>query len=180
MLCALGAATFATVAVGWWSISAGVLGFLVALTWLTPDPAWTGTIVAIGAAFLLARPRSSSVGAAIAGCLAGFWVSLLEGQGVPMVAALGLSAAVVAGSAWMARTRREFAPSVLREEALLAIGGLGLVVAMGPDIAAGWQAAGVINLEPGSGRQGVFELWLVVTTGAAALGGGAHALWSRR
>ena len=180
MLCALGSATFSTAAVLRWSVPVGVVSFLVASTWLTPDPAWTGATAALVSALLLVRPQSSLPAAAIAGCLAGLWMTLLEAQGVPMVGALGLAAAVPAASGWMARTRDEFAPSALREDALLAIGGLGLVVAMGPDILAGWQSAGSMNLDPGGGRQAAIEVWLIVAIGTAALGGGVHALWSRR
>lgn len=180
MLCALGSATFATAGVAWWSLPVGVVSFVVAVTWLTPDPSSTGAIVALVSALLLRRPRTLVPAVVLAGCLAGIWASLLEARGVPIVLALGLSAGVPAASGWMARTRDEFAPSALREDALLAIGGLGLVVAMGPNILAGWQSAGSMNLDPGGGRQAAIEAWLMVAIGTAAVAGGVHALWSRR
>ena len=180
MLCALGAATFATGAAGTWSLAVAGASFTVAAVWLTPAPVWTGLSVAIVAALLLARPGSWLPASVLAGCLAGLWVSLLAAQGIPPAAACGVALAVPAVAAWMAQTREEFAPRMLREEALLAIGGLGLLVAMGPDVLAGWQTASAMNLEPGAGRRGVMEAWLMLATAGAALGGGLHALWSRR
>ena len=180
VLCALGAATFATAAAGWWAIPAGVAGFLTAAVWLQPDPVWTGTTIAFVSVLLLARPQTLAVAAVIAGCLGGLWASSLQDQGLPAAAAWGLSAAVPAASAWMTRVHEDFAPRHLREEAMLLIGGFGLLVAIGPDVLAGWRAATAMNLEPGSGYKGAFEVWVVLLAVVASLGGGVHSLWRRR
>ena len=180
MLCALGTATFAAVALRTWSTPVAAVSLGVAVIWLTPAPNWTGLSVAFVASLMLVRPQSWFPAATLAGGLAGLWVSLLEAQGIPLIAALGVALAVPAASAWMSRTREGFAPGVLREEALLAVGGLGLLVAMLPDVLTGWQTASAMNLDPDGGQQAVMESWLVLAMVATALGGGVHALRSRR
>ena len=183
MLCALGSATFATAAAGRWSVGslgAMLLGFVVAAAWLQPDPVWTGSLGVLVAGFHIFRPGARVVTAAAAGVLAGLWSGLLQGQGVPVAPALMLAGSVPGVTAWLAAWRTDFAPPELTEDAMLGVCALGLVVAVAPDIAAGWRSAAMLNLEPGGGVRGIIEVWvLVLSAGAVALGG-AHALWRRR
>ena len=180
LLAALGAATFATSATGRWSRWALPVGFVVAARWLQPDPVWTGGCVALAAAARLANPRLGPLTAVTAGILAGLWSSVLRSQGLPLVPALGLAAAVPAVSAWMTARRAGFAPRALKEEGAAWMCVLGLLVAVGPDVAAGWRSAIVLNLEPGSGTSAVFEVWVVVLSALSVIVGGVFTLWRRR
>ena len=179
LLCALGAATFATTIDSRRAIAAVVVGFLAGL-WLAPAPEWTGTVVALVAALHLARPGLEIPPAAFSGLLAGLWSTILHGAGTPLAIAVALAAAVPGASAWMSRHRSDFAPVRLREEALLLVGGLGLTVAVASDVAEGWRSARVLNLEPGGGAGGGIAGWVLAVGGAAAMAGGAHTLWRRR
>ena len=180
MLCALGSATFATAAVRSSSLVVALTSFTVAAIWFSPLPTVTELCVVLAAAMLLVWPKWWFPASALAGGLAGLWVSVLQAQGIPAVGAFGIALSIPAVSVWMTRTRKTFAPKVMQEEALLAMGGFGLILAMGPDVLAGWQTANAMNLDPGSGREGFMEDWLVLLTVGAGLGGGLHALRRRR
>ena len=94
-------------------------------------------------------------------------VAWLLGAGVPLVAAA------------LAARRAGFAPASLREDAVAAVGAFGLLVARGPAGTAGWGAAAVMNLEPGSGVRPGLDVSALVLGAAMLAGGGAHALWRR-
>ena len=178
MLCGLGAATFATAAVGrWYGVALVPLGFAVAAFWLRPDPVWIGGLVALVAALQLVWPDRAALTAVSAGVLAGLWGVVLQGAGLPVLPALMLAASVPAVSMVLARRRKAFAPAALREEACLGVGLLGLTVAMGPAMTAGWGSAAALNLEPGSGH--VMEAWVLFVGGGSVAFGGIYTLWRR-
>lgn len=186
MLCALGAAVFAAAPAPGLTrptVFAGAL--VVGAFWIHSghpiDAAATGGLAVIVCAVELARPRRGLAIAAAGGVLTAVWSSLLHIQGLPLPAALAVAAALPATSAYLAR-RPNFAPTVLREEALLAIFALAVVVAVTPTISEGWRAALALKLtgldDRTTGDQ-VMPAWtLGLTAGSVALGG-VYSLWRR-
>jgi hypothetical protein len=65
---------------------------------------------------------------------------------------------------------------VLREEALLLVGGLGL----GGPLASGWRSAGALAAQPLSAARSVGEGWLAAFAVACVVLGGLYSLWKRR
>lgn len=182
LLCALAATTFAVVPIGshpgrvWPAAAAGFVG---ASMWLRPEPTSIGLLIAVAAGTQLVWPKRGwlLVGS---GLVAGLWTSLLRSQGLPTLAAWTLAAGLILAAAWLAARRPDFAPTVLREEALLAICGLGLVVATGSTISAGWGSARVLNLDPAGGVRQALGLWVFGLGGVSILLGGWHSLRRRR
>lgn len=182
LLCALGTAIFGTAVSGWVGIIAFAGGFAGAVRWLVPEPAWLATGVALMAAACLADSRVKPLAAVMAGLLAGTWASLLVETGLPLIAALSVTIGPAVVSAWFTASRREFAPAAIRDEALAILGVGGVLVAIAPDVLAGWRSAAVLNIEPGAGARGVGAVheWVWAVTGLAAVAGGAHAVRRRR
>ena len=149
LLCALAAAVFATVARDRHGALTLAAGFLIGSVWLQPGPGWTGAVVAATAGLALVRPgRAPASWAAplVAGLAGGLWSRVLGGYGLPLWLACLLATGVIAVAAvFSARDPRFAAPSV-REDALAALGVLGLGVAAAPGVAAGWRAARAMNL----------------------------------
>jgi len=184
MLCGLGAATFATAAIGRWYAAAMALGFATATVWTgmerLPDPAWTGGAVALVAIAQLLRSRLLLLTAACGGALAGFMASLFHAKGLPFVPAIIGSALLPAIAAWMAARRRDFLPAALAEEALLLIFVLGLVVAVIPAISEGWSTALVLNRGANDSMNQAISSWVLLLSGASAMLGGLYSLWRHR
>ena len=179
MVCGLGAATLATSVTGRRDMVALITGFVVATIWLRPDPLWVGAMVALVAALGLARSRSGPLGAVAAGALAGLWVHVLQSYGWPGWGAIPLAAAVPGAAVVLALRSPRFAPPVLREDALLAVCVLGVVVAAAPALSSGWRSAAALNLEPGGGIGPAPGLWMTLGLAAVVSLGGLYSLWRR-
>lgn len=187
MLCGLGTVIFATAASRrWYGLGALALGFAVAVLSFPserlPDPVWTGVLVALAAVLQLVRPGQIALTAVCGGALAGVWSSLLRIQGLPLPPALMLAAALPAISVWLAARRPAFAPAAVREEALLAVFGLGLAVAMAPGVLAGWRSALALNvsIDENSHVNQIVPAWTLLLGGASVALGGLYSLWTRR
>lgn len=195
MLCALGAAVFAAekgvvpLFRGWPTGKRGTTPFSLAVGFLPaalyvrpdrlPDVGWTGGVVALTAALALIRPRYGALTAACGGMLAAFWAALLEFEGLPRPAALGVATTLPAISSYLAARHPAFAPRVLREEALLAVFALAVVVAMAPTVSEGWRAALALNLVDQGGSTHIVPAWTIgLAAGSVALGG-LYSLWRR-
>ena len=179
MVCGLGAATLATFVTGGRDIVALVAGFGVATLWLQPEPVWIGVMVALGAVLGLGWSRFGPLSAAVAGALAGLWGHVLQGYGLPGWSAVPLAAAVPGAAMVLAHRSPRFAPRALREDALLTICALGLVVAAVPALSTGWRSAAAMNLESGSGVPPAPGLWVIAGLVAVVSLGGLHSLWRR-
>jgi hypothetical protein len=107
--------------------------------------------------------------------------AMTEVQGLHPVAAIAAVAVLAATPAWLARMRPSFAPEVIREEALLGLCLLGLVVASVPGVTDGWQAAANLTIQPATpGPTTPVPTWTLALVGTATALGGVSSLWSRR
>ena len=179
MLCGLGAATLASTVTGRRDMAALIAGFVVATIWLRPEPVWIGGMVALVAVLGLGISRLGPLSAVVAGALAGLWAHVLEGYGLPAWTALPIAAAVPGMALMLAHRNPGFAPQALREDALLTIGLMGLVVAAVPAVSTGWRSAVAMNLEPGGWGRPDMGLWMTLGLGAVVSLGGLHTLWRR-
>lgn len=184
LLCSLASVVFATLNPGWRGQAMVALGFALGTTAVRlsrlPDPVWIGSVVASLAIVAILRPRTRIFVAACGGALAGVWASMLQLEGLPMPAAVGVAAAAPALSAFFTRRNAAFAPLELRDEALLVIFITGLVVALAPGVVRGWQSAAVLNLQPTGAASQVVPVWTVLLAFGAAALGGLYTVWMRR
>jgi hypothetical protein len=185
MLCGLGAAIFATTAAGKrWSIVALAVGFTLATIFIRPealpDPGWTGSIVAGVALLEVFRRDVRWLPLLCAGALGGLWSALLQIQGLPLAAAVPLAAVVPGAAAYLASSRKTFAPEALRDEAMLAMVALGLAVAIIPEVTSGWQSALALNRDQGSRPNQIIANWALVLSAGSVVLGGLYSLLRRR
>jgi hypothetical protein len=181
----LGAAVFAAAAGGRGpAFGGGALGFGAVFALLrggwTPDPSFAGALTALAAGMLLYWPRARGAAGAAGGALAALLASDAAARGAPAVWTTLAAAAIPAAAAALAARDPRFASRRMREEGLLLVLILGIVLAAAPGIAAGWQSALALNIEGGAGAPGrAIPVWVAaVGAGSAALGG-AWALWRR-
>lgn len=180
MVCGLGAATLATMVTRRRDTAALIAGFVVAVAWLRPEPVWVGALVVVVAGLGLGTPRFNLLGAVVAGTLAGVWFHVLRGYGLPGWSALPLAAAVPVAAMRLAHRNPGFAPLRLREDALLTMCTLGVLVAATPAFSTGWMSAVALNIEPGNSVEPVIGTWVPVGLAAVVSLGGVHTLWRRR
>ena len=192
MLCGLGSATLAPVAVTrgpsslaqWYGPVAMAAGFGVTSWWTgfeqILNPVWVGIGVAIAAGLQLARPGFFPVAAITSGALAGCWVPLLRAQQVGRVPAILLAVGVPSVSMLLTLRRPMFAPLSVLEDAVLLIVVLGLVVAAAPQVMEGWQSAGIMNLEYETSTSATAAPWVLYLASASLVLGGCYSLWWRR
>lgn len=181
LLCLLAAATFAALsaaqpralvllAVG------AVLGAASSAIVATSLP----LIIAVAAGVLLARPQWQLVPPIAAGLAAGAWTAMLATQGVPVIAALVVAVVAVSAAVWLAAHRPGFAPALLRDEALLVVGALAMVLAASDAVAEGWRAALNLAAVPLAGNEPKGGTGLVAVVVASVVLGGGYSLWKRR
>jgi hypothetical protein len=186
MLCAVGVVVHAaTAAHRVRDLAVFAVGFVIAAIAASPqrlpDPAWIGLISTGAAVVILFRPRLSVVSAFWGGTLGGILTALIEVQGLHPIAAVAAPALPAAIAVWLTRTRPAFAPDVLRDEALLGLCLLGLVVAILPGVIDGWQAAANLTIESAAPAPSMpIPAWTLTLVGTATALGVLHAVWSRR
>jgi len=186
MLCAFGVAVHAAAAARRVrDVVAFALGFVVAAVVAgpqrLPDPAWVGVLSSSAAVVVLFRPRFAVASAAWGGALGGMLSALTEVQGLHPIAAIAAPALLAALAMWLARVRPSFSPDVIRDEALLGVCLIGLVVSVLPGIVDGWQAAGNLTIEaavPEPARP--VPAWTLALVGTSTALGAVYSLWSRR
>jgi hypothetical protein len=186
MLCAFGVVVHAaTAAPRSRDLTAFAAGFVLATVAASPqrlpDPSWIGVVSAGAAVVILFRPRLAIVSAAWGGALGGILTAMTEAQGLHPVAAVAAPALLAASTVWLTRARPVFAPDVLRDEALLAVCLVGLVVAIVPGVIDGWQAAATLTIEPAAPAPTTpVPAWTLALVGMATALGAVYSLWSRR
>lgn len=182
LLCALAAAVFATAVRNRYGALALAAGFLIGIAWLQPGPGWTGAAAAATAGFSLARPGGAPAllaAALVAGLAGGLWSRVLGIYGLPLWLACLLASSVIALAAVSAARDSRFAAPAVREDALAALGVLGLAVAAAPGVAAGWRAAQAMNLAAGDMVRPGVHPGVVFGFAAVVVLGGLHTLWRR-
>ena len=141
-------------------------GALTRTTGGSIDAAWVGGLSATVAALELVRPGHYLVTGGAAGVLAALWTSLMQAQGLPGIGAYTVAATVTCLCAYLSGRRPDFAPILVREEALLGLGALALVMAMAPAISRGWQSALALNATDGSAATPLVPVWMTATSAA--------------
>jgi len=189
MLCALGAAVFATAIGGVVSTVRRILTWIalatgfVLMTWFVSnrvvDASWIGGLVAILAAWQLLRPGYPLVVVAAAGALAALWGVLFAAAGAPRLVTVPVSAMVPAVSAFLTARAPAFAPRLLREDATLVVLLLAVMVGVAPTISDGWRSAHVLNAADPTGASAFLPIWMMSFVGASMALGGAWTLWRR-
>ena len=182
LLCALAAAVFATAARDRYGALTLAAGFLIGSAWLQPGPGWIGAVVAATAGLSLVRPGevpASRIAPLVAGLVGGLWSRVLGGYGLPVWLTCLLAAGVVACTAVSAARDPGFAAPSVREDALAALGVLGLAVAAAPGVAAGWRAAQAMNLAAGDMVRPSVHPGVALGLAAVVALGGLHTLRRR-
>jgi hypothetical protein len=163
----------------WIALAAG----FALMTWFVShrviDASWIGGLAAILAAWQLFRPGSPLVMLAAAGALAALWGALLQVWGVPRLLAVPIAAVVPVVSAVLATRLPSFAPPLLREDAMLAILVLAVMVGVAPTITEGWRSAQVLNTTDPTGASSPLPIWMMSFAGASLALGGLWSLWRR-
>ena len=119
--------------------------------------------------------------AAVGGALAAIFQAVLQAQGLPPAAAWTAAVAPPVAACWLAARRGDFAPQALREEALLMVLGVALLVAVTPGVAAGWRSAVALNATAELGGSNLaLPAWALSLSGGAAAVGGLASLWRHR
>jgi hypothetical protein len=178
----------------WQAALISAAGFAAVVLWvglglgLGPEPgpgrfpgASSVAFLVVGAAALaLAKPRWSDAAAACAGGAAGLWAGVLELQGLPVLSAAIVAALPPAASALLARRNGRFAPAALREEALALVVVFGLLVALVPEVVAGWRAAAAFGSLAQEASEDGTTAWMLILAILCAAGGSVYSLWRRR
>lgn len=176
LLCGLGAAVFATAArQSWRDRVALVCSFMAAVAWKGSgrplEPAWIGALTAGFAVLILGRPSWPFLSAFGSGVLGGTLCGLLQVQGMPRAVAFVASGSLLVITLFLASWRNDFTPPATRDEALLAVGAFGSLVAAAPAVAAGWQSALLLNLGEKHSANPAIPAW-VLGVGGASMGAG--------
>ena len=182
LLCALAATVFAALLRDRNGALALAAGFVMGVAWLQPGPGWTGAAVAATAGLALVRPGGAAASLAaplVAGLAGGLWSGVLGGYGLPLWLACLLATGVIAVAAVSAARDPRFAAPSVREDALAALGVLGLAVAAAPGVAAGWRAAQAMNLASADTVRPGLHPGVVVALSAVVALGGLHTLRRR-
>ena len=182
LLCGLAAAVFATVVRDRYGALALAAGFLMGIAWLQPGAGSTGAVVAAAAGLLLVRPRgtlASLAASLVAGLAGGLWSRVLGIYGLPLWLACLPAFGVIAFAAVCSARNPRFAAPAVHEDALAALGVLALAVAAAPGVAAGWRAAGAMNLTAGDMVRPGVHPGVVLGLAAVVALGGLHTLRRR-
>lgn len=176
-LAAAGAARGGVAAVG----LAAFIATLVAVAYTRlPAPAAIAVGAALAAAVALARPGWTVAAAAAAGIFAALWAAVLDAQGLPFVAAVGVAAAIGAASAALSARRGHFAPRDLRDEALALVVVLGVCAGAAGPIVEGWRVGVTLAAQPLESPSFAAGAWLPAVVVGCLLLGGLFSLWRRR
>jgi hypothetical protein len=145
-----------------------------------PDVSVLAFCIAAAQMAALARPRWRLLPPLAAGVFAAAWTSILEAQGLPWAPAALAAAALLLAAAGLGARRAGFTSAELRDEALVLVGSFAVLLAIVPDVVAGWRAAVALAAEPLTAETPAVGPWLVALVVASVLMGGAYSLWKRR
>jgi hypothetical protein len=184
VLCGAASITFATFARDWRGMALLGIGFAAGVSSMLAGRVAEGGTVGIAAAtcagLLIARPHLSRFAAASGGLLAGFGCVAISADGLPPWAVIAAFPPLLAFAALLARSRTEFAPPTLREEALLAVLVLGLLTAVIPILGAGWRTATALQTGGSDSVAAASPSWALFLAAGALGSGMLVSLWRRR
>jgi hypothetical protein len=187
LLCGLGSVVFAVSSVHRWNVAVLAIVFVAFTAWLRVEPAsdatWIGSLASGAAIFHVFRSErriAQFIAATAGGMLAALLAWILMSEGLPIMIAALLAALLPAIASFLAFRRSDFAPLALREEALLLIFVMGLVIAVSPQVLAGWNSALVLNREGMSNANQALSWWTMFLSAAAVMLGGLYSLWRHR
>jgi hypothetical protein len=143
----------------------------------TPDV--LGAIAAAAAGLGVARPRWQEASASLSGVCAAVWAAALSGAGLPLALVLPIAVAVPFAALALARNPR-FAPPAVRDEALVIVAALAVVVAVIDPIADGWRSAVALTASPLAADSERNATWALGVALAALAAGGLYGAWRRR
>jgi|GEM_PF-1693066 len=142
--------------------------------------AYLGVLVVCLAVIQLLRPQTWMAAALGAGLIAAQAGAMLASEGLPVMLAVLMTAVLLAVPISLSVRQPRFAPSVIREEALLIVLVLGIVVAAAPEVASGWASAVALNSgTPGRAGSSI-PAWALLALGVAAALGGVSRFWRQR
>jgi len=165
------------------TVMAGVFVACVALshTGRSIAPTAAASLIAVASGYLLLRPAAANKLAPLAaGAVAAQWATTLTLLGAPELAADILAAATLLGVAVLTTRHSRFAPRIIREEALLLVGSLAGLLAIGPGIISGWQSALALRATPLSDTPLAIAPWPFAVVGVALALGGLYATWKHK
>jgi len=146
---------------------------------IAPTPA--ASLIAVASGYLLLRPAAANKLAPLAaGAVAAQWATALTLLGAPEPAAAILAAATLLGVTVLTTRRSRFAPRIIREEALLLVGSVAGLLAIGPGIISGWQSALALRATPLNDTPLAVAPWPFAVVGVALALGGLYATWKHK
>jgi len=183
LFCGLGACVFAALAVNRWRSVALAAGFIATATLVRPahmpDPVWVAGL-AVGIVILtFVRPKVIWLAIVFGGGLAGLLSSLLQSEGIDIIPAVLACATLLAVAAAYGMSRQGFAPAAIRDDALILVAALALLLALAPGLAAGWRSAVALNVGERGGSARPVPVWVLVIGGASLGLGSAYSVWRR-
>ncbi len=155
------------------TVSAAV--WLLASAWLSVQPSWVGIVVGLISAWrLIGKPSLVLDRLMAAACLA-LAAALHLSHGLDPGLAIGIAAVAILVAMLIARPGPVFRGWALAVAALVAP-----VVALLPDIVAGWQSAELLNRTVATSVFRPVPLWALVFLGLSLVAGLVRGLWFRR
>ncbi len=168
LLCGLGAVVFVSAAQrSWQTLVWTSVGFALSI-WLPTDPQRIGLLAAVASVIMIVKPQWHWFAAFTAGMLVGpldysIWY-----------VAFALSAVMAAFAIPLPRR-------IIREEALAGLALFGLLLALAPSIAQGWQSALALNVANQTNSGQAVPNWvLLLVTGCVLIGGLYQSIYRRR
>ena len=189
LLCALGSVTLiartAMSAAGWpllfYYTLLGFAGTLAVFSVLSVPGVTAIALVVTGCVLgALVRGFRAPVLLMLGGAFAGLWGLVLAAQGAPFPVAVLIASVTVAGTCYLTGWREGFAPEKVLDEASLLVAAIGLVLAAGPTILAGWRTAEALKAVPLSDGGADSGLSVLVLAVGFVVFGGIYSWWKHR
>lgn len=144
------------------------------------DPTHVATVLALAAFAVLHKRKWRSAGVVFGGMLAAVWINGLSATGypwLPVVIAVCLVSILTFSSAI---ARQGFVSTQLRDEALIIVIGVSLVVSIVPTAISGWQTAASLQTLGASQDETYSGVGVLILTFACVVVGGIYAKWKYR
>jgi hypothetical protein len=104
-------------------------------------------------------------------------------QGLPLPISIAIASGVLLLASRLAKRRPGFAPLALREEALVVLLAVALVVSLAEGVGTGWGSALALNADPAAFEASPgagLSSWIVGVMLASGVLGAVYSMWMRR